>query len=45
MKFDVEKFDGNIDFGLWNVQMMDLFVQQDLDFFLVGRLKDMEKDE
>ncbi|KAJ0082371.1 hypothetical protein Patl1_11206 [Pistacia atlantica] len=45
MTFDVLKFDENIGFGLWQVQMMDLFVQQGLDFVLEGRPKDVEKDE
>ncbi|KAJ0016687.1 hypothetical protein Pint_11037 [Pistacia integerrima] len=45
MKFDVLKFDENIGFGFWQVQMMDLFVQQGLDFVLEGKSNDMEKDE
>jgi hypothetical protein len=27
MKFDIEKFDGRINFGLWKVQAKDVLIQ------------------
>lgn len=30
MRFDVEKFDGRINFGLWQVQVKDVLIQSGL---------------
>jgi hypothetical protein len=30
MKFDIEKFDGRINFGLWKVQVKDVLIQSGL---------------
>jgi hypothetical protein len=30
MKFDIEKFDGRINFGLWKVQVKDVLIQSRL---------------
>ena len=51
MKFDIEKFDGNNDFGLWRLKMHALLVQNGLHKALRGKnalsekLSDEEKDE
>ncbi|XXG39781.1 hypothetical protein AAC387_Pa01g0653 [Persea americana] len=51
MKFDIEKFDGNNDFGLWHLKMHALLVQNGLHKALRGKnalsekLSDEEKDE
>lgn len=37
MKFDVEKFDGIINFGLWQVQVKDVLIQSGLHKALKGR--------
>ena len=37
MKFNVEKFDGRINFGLWQVQVKDLFIQSGLHKALNGK--------
>ncbi|POO02710.1 hypothetical protein TorRG33x02_016960, partial [Trema orientale] len=39
IKADVEKFDGNINFGLWHVQVRDLLIQSGLHNILKGRDK------
>ena len=50
-KFDIEKFDGNNDFGLWRLKMHALLVQNGLHKALRGKnalsekLSDEEKDE
>ena len=50
-KFDLEKFDGKNDFGLWRVKMRALLVQQGLQEALLGEeklsteLSDKEKFE
>ena len=36
-KFDVEKFDGKINFALWQVQVKDLLIQSGLYKVLKGR--------
>ena len=38
MKFDVKKFDGRINFGLWQVQVKDLLIQYGLHKALKGKL-------
>ena len=51
MKFDIEKFGGNNDFGLWRLKMHALLVQNGLHKALRGKnalsekLSDEEKDE
>ena len=37
MKFDVEKFDERINFGLWQVQVKDLLIQSRLHKALKGK--------
>ena len=37
MKFDIEKFDGIISFGLWQVQVKDLLIQSGLHKALKGK--------
>ena len=37
MKFDVEKFDGRINFGLWQVQVKDLLIRSGLHKALKGK--------
>ena len=50
-KFDIEKFNGNNDFGLWRLKMHALLVQNGLHKALRGKnalsekLSDEEKDE
>ena len=36
MRFDVEKFDGRINFGLWQVQVKDVLIQSGLHKALMG---------
>ena len=38
MKFDFEKFDGNINFGLWQIQVKDISIQYELHKVLKGKL-------
>ena len=38
MKFDVEKYDGRINFGLWQVQAKDLLIQSGLHKVLKASL-------
>ena len=33
-KFEVEKFDGTNNFGMWQCEVMDVLVQQELDIAL-----------
>jgi hypothetical protein len=33
-KFDVEKFDGQNNFGMWQCEVMDVLAQQELDVTL-----------
>ena len=37
MKLELEKFDGNINFGLWQVQVKDILIQSGLHKALKGR--------
>ncbi|KAJ9535094.1 hypothetical protein OSB04_un001831 [Centaurea solstitialis] len=37
MRFDVEKFDGRINFGLWQVQVKDVWIQSGLHKALKGK--------
>ncbi|KAF7841184.1 cytochrome p450 [Senna tora] len=47
VKFDVEKFDGRIIFGLWQVEVKDVLIQSGLHKALEGKIsnKDSEKSE
>ncbi|KAL5803652.1 hypothetical protein ACOSQ4_031957 [Xanthoceras sorbifolium] len=49
LKFDVEKFDGKINFGLWQVQVKDVLIQSGLHKVLKEKsgpvLKDSDKGE
>lgn len=47
-RFDIEKFDGKINFGLWQVQVRDILIQQGLHRALKGRKgkrEDMDDDD
>ncbi|GJS38455.1 hypothetical protein Tco_0563498 [Tanacetum coccineum] len=44
-RFDIEKFDGKNDFGLWKIKMRDLMVQQGYDAALEQFPADMEARE
>lgn len=37
-KFEVEKFDGTNNFGMWQCEIMDVLIQQELDITLEGYL-------
>ena len=44
-KFEVEKFDETNNFGIWQCEVMDVLVQQELDVTLEDKLKGMsDKD-
>ena len=44
-KFEVEKFDGTNNFGIWHCEVMDVVVQQELDITLEDKLEWMsDKD-
>ena len=38
-KFEVEKFDGMNNFGIWQCEVMDVLVQQELDITLEDKPK------
>ena len=38
MKFDFEKFDGKINFGLWQIQVKDILIKYGLHKVLKGKL-------
>ena len=38
-KFEVEKFDGTNNFGMWQCEVMDVLVQQELDITLEDKPK------
>ncbi|KAG2685001.1 hypothetical protein I3760_10G103700 [Carya illinoinensis] len=45
VKFEVEKFDGTSNFGMWKCEVMDVLIQQELDIALEEKPDDMtEKD-
>ncbi|GKA30357.1 hypothetical protein Tco_0716662, partial [Tanacetum coccineum] len=44
-RFDIEKFDGKNDFGLWQIKMRALMVQQGCDAALETLSADMEAGE
>ena len=44
-KFEVEKFDGTNNFGMWQCEVMDVLIQQELDSALEDKLEEMsDKD-
>lgn len=44
-KFEVEKFDGTNNFGMWQCEVMDVLIQQELDITLEEKSEDMtERD-
>jgi hypothetical protein len=40
-KFEVKKFDGTNNFGMWQCEVMDVLVQQELDIALEDKLEEM----
>jgi hypothetical protein len=40
-KFDVEKFDGRNNFGMWQCEVMDVLAQQELDVTLEDKPEEM----
>ncbi|KAG2687294.1 hypothetical protein I3760_09G044700 [Carya illinoinensis] len=44
-KFEVEKFDGTSNFGMWQCEVMDVLIQQELDIALGGKPDDMTDQE
>ncbi|KAG2700462.1 hypothetical protein I3760_07G231800 [Carya illinoinensis] len=40
-KFEVEKFDRTSNFGIWQYEVMDVLIQQELDIALGGKPDDM----
>ncbi|WJX28761.1 hypothetical protein P8452_17440 [Trifolium repens] len=45
MKFDIEKFDGRINFDMWKVQVNDVLIQSGLHKALKGNTSKMEADK
>jgi len=45
MKFDIEKFDGRIKFGLWKVQVKDVLIQSGLHKAMKENTSKMEVDK
>ena len=37
VRFDIEKFDGKMNFGLWQIQVKDILIQNGLHKTLKGR--------
>lgn len=44
-KFDVEKFDGQRNFSIWQCEVMDVLVQQELEIALEDMPEDMKEDD
>ena len=45
VNFEVEKFDGTNNFGIWQCEVMDVLVQQELDITLEDKPEEMsDKD-
>ncbi|MBA0682142.1 hypothetical protein Goari_023882, partial [Gossypium aridum] len=45
-RFDIDKFNGITNFNLWQVQIMTILIQGDLEKVLTkNKLKDMNKSE
>ena len=45
IKFDIEKFDGRINFALWKIQVKDVLIQSGLHNALKGNTSKMEDDK
>jgi len=45
IKCDIEKFDGRMNFGLWQTQVKDVLIQYGLHKVLKGRPSDMKEEE
>ncbi|KAK7245918.1 hypothetical protein RIF29_40772 [Crotalaria pallida] len=45
VKFDIEKFDGRINFGMWQIQVKDVLIQSGLHKALTGKVSGMEDDK
>lgn len=45
MKFEVEKFDGTNNFGMWQCEVMDVLNQQDLDIVLDNKPENMTDED
>jgi len=45
IKCDIEKFDGRINFGLWQTQAKDVLIQYGLHKVLKGRTSNMKEEE
>ena len=44
-KFEIEKFDGTNNFGMWQCKVLNVLTQQELDIILENKSDDMsEKD-
>jgi cell division cycle protein 20 (cofactor of APC complex) len=41
-KFEVEKFDGKGNFGMWKCEVMDMLIQMNLDFTLEDKPEDLD---
>ena len=39
MKFDIQQFDGHINFGMWKVRMLAILTQQGVKVALEGKEK------
>lgn len=44
-KFDVEKFDGKSNFGMWQCEVMDVLIQHELDFALGDKPDNCDEQE
>ena len=44
-KFEVEKFDGMNNFGMWQYEFIDVLVQQELDISLEDKAKGMSNKD
>ena len=42
-KFEVEKFDGMKNFGMWQCEVMDVLIQQKLDITLEDKPRDVRQ--
>ena len=44
-KFEVEKFNGSNNFGMWQCEVMDVLIQQELDIALDEKPEHMENKD
>ena len=42
-KFEIEKFDGMKNFGMWQCEVMDVLIQQELDITLEDKPRDVRQ--